>query len=689
MVFFRKVQLSLTLGIIFAFLFIGGVIYFKQYTDVKHQLKSQGAVLTANLAFNAEPFIVDYDKDQLNQFLEAMLGNPLVLFSGIINTRYTGPNIDVLQKQDRVNLKFVTDVVRQPNYGNIQAAYTIQVNDDQIKDVIYCVAPIMSDFKYPDDETTLLYAQPKHRGIIGYSVIAYRMPWEQLFSVKIQWVAMIFVLFAVVFGSLLGQLISNQFTGRIRQIHSAIASYSFGEVIQIDDPNNDEISDISVGLAGLTEMVAMQLNKMTKLNKDLEDRVADRVSEIEDLNQALTSFSNNQRAFIGQTVQELKSLIHFLPLLENDPTAYSNLMRHVQLFLDRLLSMVKHNREFSSLGEVTDVNVQQLLNDAQPLFDALAQKNKNQLIINCDSTLVIQTDALQLKQSIIQLIHNATKYTEHGRVELNVSHDEKNAYFKIVDTGIGMDQTKVNDVLTQLDNNDMGIMDAFSTLGLGLVLTHRFCRNIKAKLICVSQLGAGCTIEVIHPIKQPYSQELSSVVVCYSDNSEQLVAMKSAIQAISGWDAIDWDSPDTVKHAQPAFVLLDLASAKVYEQLKAAKEQCVRTKLLIVSGHHLVPLTHLVEAKPSSIHKTIERVLYGHVGAANILYSGLDPTLIAALEQLSIHQFSSSFPYNDPVALRLIHESSYRTKDKRSDLMLVYESAESLRQLIQEKDSIK
>ena len=154
-------------------------------------------------------------------------------------------------------------------------------------------------------------------------------------------------------------------------------------------------------------------------------------------------------------------------------------------------------------------------------------------------------------------------------VELNVSHD-KECDFKIVDTGI-MDQTKVNDVSTQLDNNDMGILDAFYTLGLGLVLTHRFCRNIKAKLICVSQLGAGCTIEVIHPIKQPYSQELSSVVVCYSDNSEQLVAMKSAIQAISGWDAIDWDSPDTVKYAQPAFVLLDLASAKVYEQLKAAK----------------------------------------------------------------------------------------------------------------------
>ena len=42
--------------------------FFRQYTDVKHQLESQGEVLTLNLAYNAEPFIADYDKDQLNQF---------------------------------------------------------------------------------------------------------------------------------------------------------------------------------------------------------------------------------------------------------------------------------------------------------------------------------------------------------------------------------------------------------------------------------------------------------------------------------------------------------------------------------------------------------------------------------------------------------------------------------------------
>ena len=108
--------MSLTAAIIVSFLFIGSIVFLRQYLDVKHQLEAQGIVLSSNLAYNAEPFIVDYNKDQLNVFLDAMLENPLVLFSGIINTRFSGPTIDVLKKQSTINLKFVTEVIRQPTY---------------------------------------------------------------------------------------------------------------------------------------------------------------------------------------------------------------------------------------------------------------------------------------------------------------------------------------------------------------------------------------------------------------------------------------------------------------------------------------------------------------------------------------------------------------------------------------------
>ena len=81
---------------------------------MKHQLEAQGKVLTDNLAYNAEPFIVEYNKDQLNQLVGGMLHNNLVLFAGIINTRFVSPYIDVLQKQEFVNLRFVSKVIIEP-----------------------------------------------------------------------------------------------------------------------------------------------------------------------------------------------------------------------------------------------------------------------------------------------------------------------------------------------------------------------------------------------------------------------------------------------------------------------------------------------------------------------------------------------------------------------------------------------
>ena len=114
----------------------------------------------------------------------------------------------------------------------------------------------MSDFKFPDDETTLLYDQPKHKGIIGYSVIAYRMPWEQLFSVKIQWVIGVFIGLSLLLGWLLGRRIASKFTRRIQNIYTSIQSYSFGDSIDLNDTYGDEISDIANAVKGLTEQVS-------------------------------------------------------------------------------------------------------------------------------------------------------------------------------------------------------------------------------------------------------------------------------------------------------------------------------------------------------------------------------------------------------------------------------------------------
>ena len=70
----------------------------------------------------------------------------------------------------------------------------------------------------------------------------------------------------------------------------------------------------------------------------------------------------------------------------------------------------------------------------------------------------------------------------------------------------------------------MALVDAFSTLGLGLVLIHRFCRNINAKLICMSNEGGGTTIQIIHPLKTTIEIVNTKKVVFIS---EQPISLKN------------------------------------------------------------------------------------------------------------------------------------------------------------------
>ena len=61
--------------------------------------------------------------------------------------------------------------------------------------------------------------------------------------------------------------------------------------------------------------------------------MSDRTKELQDLNKSITIFNQNQRAFIGQTAQELKTLMSILPLIKNNSKAHAQLLAHVSVFL--------------------------------------------------------------------------------------------------------------------------------------------------------------------------------------------------------------------------------------------------------------------------------------------------------------------------------------------------------------------
>ena len=145
-----------------------------------------------------------------------------------------------------------------------------------------------------------------------------------------------------------------------------------------------------------------------------------------------------------------------------------------------------------------ECNVAELFNDLHLFFINHSEKiGKTQIelqIVNESSTqeMLILTDKGKLKQIFINLIYNAYKFTEHGKIKFGCLADEnKNLLFFVSDTGIGIPEDKqkvIYDRFMQLNTNDT---NANGGTGLGLSIVKGLVELLGGEINLMSAIGEG------------------------------------------------------------------------------------------------------------------------------------------------------------------------------------------------------
>jgi signal transduction histidine kinase len=112
-------------------------------------------------------------------------------------------------------------------------------------------------------------------------------------------------------------------------------------------------------------------------------------------------------------------------------------------------------------------------------------------------------DPLKLRQILLNLISNAGKFTNNGRVDLHVDsfiqNDENWMRFQVKDTGIGIseeDQEKLFQAFAQVD---CSTSRKYEGTGLGLAITQRFVHMMGGQIAVESVLGQGSNFIVLIP----------------------------------------------------------------------------------------------------------------------------------------------------------------------------------------------
>ncbi len=274
----------------------------------------------------------------------------------------------------------------------------------------------------------------------------------------------------------------------------------------------DSNLEIEAQRAGAVDyLVKMELSSAS-LGRSIRYARARRAAEEERIQRLQAESENRSKSqFLTHLSHELRtpltSILGYTELLltqEREPTKLKNLRtierngHHLLNLLNDVLNLSRIEAGKLELDH-NAVNLETCLADLQSQLQVRAREKNIELNFCATDELpeTIYTDATRLQQILLNLLGNAIKFTQEGRVELCVtlSTDHSNVdkiHFRILDTGIGIDESAQKTIFEPFSqagyssarNRDAGF-------GLGLAISRELAHALGGSINCESKPGAG------------------------------------------------------------------------------------------------------------------------------------------------------------------------------------------------------
>jgi signal transduction histidine kinase len=132
----------------------------------------------------------------------------------------------------------------------------------------------------------------------------------------------------------------------------------------------------------------------------------------------------------------------------------------------------------------------------------------------------VTTDGVKLKHILENLIDNAIKYTEAGRVIISARHlpHQARVEFKVTDTGIGIPSAALSSIFDKFYQVDGSQTRTYSGVGLGLHIVKKFTDILGATIEVESEQNKGSTFTLTLPV----SSESDARFVYRSNDADPL-----------------------------------------------------------------------------------------------------------------------------------------------------------------------
>ena len=221
-------------------------------------------------------------------------------------------------------------------------------------------------------------------------------------------------------------------------------------------------------------------------------------------NQAKSRFLAMASHDLRQPLQTLALLSGALRRMVTSPDAAEVLTQqeHAVGTMSRLLNTLLDISKLESGAvkpELRDFRIANVLESIRREFRTLAQTKGLELVVE-PSDESTHSDPAMVEQILKNLVSNAVKYTQHGRVVVRCRREGPTLRIDVLDTGVGIPAAQLAYIYDEFYQVGVTPSSSRDGYGLGLSIVQRLVRLLNARLEAMSEVGKGSVFTLLLPL---------------------------------------------------------------------------------------------------------------------------------------------------------------------------------------------
>ena len=379
--------------------------------------------------------------------------------------------------------------------------------------------------------------------------------------------------------------------------------HSFNAMLDTIQSNTSELQRAKVVAEEARERIHQSNEKLEEANRTLEARVEDRTRLLAKAVDDAEEASKAKSTFLAKMSHELRTplnaIIGYSEMLQED--ARDEGATRTADDLDKVLNAARHL--LGLINDVLDISkieagkmelfletfpLSKIIGDVATTISPLIDKKGNRLVLDFPANIgTMHADATKLRQMLLNLLSNASKFTENGTVTLRATRitgiGNDIIELAIVDTGIGMTPTQLSRLFQAFSQADASTSSKYGGTGLGLAISKQFAQMMKGDITVSSIAGTGSTFLIRLPAnvqsgqpkviqtsekltRSPFPTEEKARILLIEDDKE-IRQVLSTLLSENGYFPVQADSAEhglaLAAQQVPILVVLDVSLAGI------------------------------------------------------------------------------------------------------------------------------